>query len=48
MGQISPYLKDFKAFPPQGGRWLAAGQTDEGGLGELNTSVATLVSHPYG
>ena len=30
MRQISPYLKDFKAFPPHGGRWLAAGQTDEG------------------
>ena len=45
---MSPYLKDFKAFPPQGGRGLAAGQTDEGGLGELNTSVATLISHPYG
>ena len=30
--QIPPYLNGPQAFPPQGGRWLAAGQTDEGAV----------------
>ena len=47
-GQISPYLSRSRAFPSQGGRWLAAGQTDEGDLRERSTSVTTLISHPDG
>ena len=31
-GTIPPYLNGPKAFPPQGGRWLAEGQTDEGAV----------------
>ena len=36
--QIPPHLNGPKAFPPQGGRWLAAGQTDEGDLREAQHS----------